>query len=513
MKTFKTFIPLKATALCAAALLLITSSCKKDRNMEPTQVEVLVPGPNVTVYAVRQDNKLISFNAQTGAGTNPVDITGMQTGETMLAIDFRPATGQLYGVSSGSRIYIINPVSGAARAVSTTPFTPAIDGTAVGFDFNPTVDRIRLVTSNGQNLRLNPETGGVAATDGSINGATGVKISSAAYTENKAGAATTVLFDIDAVTRKLYKQDPPNNGTLVEVGNLGVEATEVADFDISPDGRAVLAPITVGGNQGLYLVDLTTGKASKSATFSVKVLSLAIPTEKVAYAVTTNNELLIFNPDSPTPVTKPITGIQTGEAIVGIDFRPVNGQLYALGSTSRLYTINASSGAAAAVGSVPFSTLLAGTSFGFDFNPTVDRIRVVSNTGQNLRLNPNDGALAFVDGPLTVANQFVNGAAYTNNFAGATTTVLFDINSQNSRLFRQDPPNDGTLVDVGPLGVTVDAANGFDIGSTSNMAYAVLTVGTTTRIYTINLANGTATATAAAPFTQTIRGFTLGLGF
>jgi hypothetical protein len=511
MKTFKTFIPVKAAALCAASLLLITASCKKDRNDDMGNDEIVVIAPNVNVYALRQDNQLVVFNAQSGVGASPVSVTGMQSGETMLAIDFRPATGQLYGVSSGSRIYVINPSTGVARAISSTPFTPAIDGTAVGFDFNPTVDRIRLVTSNGQNLRLNPEDGTVVATDGAINGAAGVKISSVAYTESKAGAATTVLFDIDAATKKLYKQDPPNNGTLVEVGSLGVEATEVADFDISPDGKAALAPITVGGKQGMYVIDLTNGKAYRSANFNNKVLSLAIPSDPVAYAVSLNNELLIFNPASPMPVAKAITGLQAGESVLGIDFRPVNGRLYALGSTSRLYAINASSGAATMIGTAAFSTPLSGTSFGFDFNPTVDRIRVVSNTGQNLRLNPNDGTVAAVDMPLTAANQFVNGAAYTNNFAGATSTVLFDLNSQNGKLYRQDPPNDGTLVEIGSLGVTIDAANGFDIGGASNLGYAILTVGGATRIYGVNLQNGA--LTPGATLTQSVRGFALGLGF
>jgi hypothetical protein len=510
MKTNFTFIKVKAAALCAAMLVVLASSCKKDRNDDDDR-EQFVLAPNINVVALRQDNRLIGFNAQTGNDIfQPVNITGMQTGETMLAIDYRPATGQLYGVSSGSRIYVINPNTGVARAVNSTPFSPAIDGTAVGFDFNPTVDRIRLVTANGQNLRINPETGAVQATDGVINGAAGAKISSVAYTESRAGASTTTLFDIDAVTKKLYKQDPPNNGTLVEVGSLGVEATEVADFDISPDGRAVLAPMTVNNQQGLYLIDLSNGKAYKSAVFNSKILSLAIPTDPVAYAVSNNNELLIFNPANPAPVAKAITGLQTNENILGIDFRPVNGQLYALGSSSRLYTINASSGAATAVGTAAFATALSGTSFGFDFNPTVDRIRVVSNTGQNLRLNPNDGTVAAVDGALTAANSFVNGAAYTNNFAGATTTVLYDINSQNGRLYRQDPPNDGTLVEVGSLNVTVDAANGFDIGSASNTAYALLTVSGTTRLYGINLQTGA--ATPVSNFPQAVRGFTLGLG-
>ncbi|WP_345950615.1 DUF4394 domain-containing protein [Mucilaginibacter sp. PAMB04274] len=509
MKTIRTFRPLKAVLLCAIAFVVTLSSCKKDRDRDDDR-DVLVIAPNVNVYALRQDNKLIAFNAQNGFDVNPlVNITGMSTGENMLAIDFRPATGQLYGVSSGSRIYVINPVTGVARAINSTPFTPAIDGTAVGFDFNPTVDRIRLVTSNGQNLRLNPETGLVAATDAPINGATGAKVSSVAYTESRAGASTTILYDIDAVTKKLYKQDPPNDGKLVEVGNLGVDATEVADFDISYDNKAALAPITVNNQQGLYLIDLTTGKAYKSAVFNNKIISLAIPTAPVAYAVSTNNELLIFNPASPAPVAKAITGLQANETILGIDFRPANGQLYALGSTSRLYTVNASSGVATAVGATPFSTALSGTSFGFDFNPTVDRIRVVSNTGQNLRLNPNDGTVVAVDGALTPASSSISGAAYTNNFAGAATTVLYDINAQTGKLYRQEPPNDGTLVEVGSLNINIDAANGFDIGGASNTAYALFTVSGVTRLYAVNLQTGA--VTAGPTFAQGVRGFTLGL--
>ncbi|UEG52872.1 DUF4394 domain-containing protein [Mucilaginibacter daejeonensis] len=509
MKILNNYAPAKAWTLCAAALLLITSSCRKDNDEIRDD---LSPGPNVNVVALQQGNQLSYFNAQTGGTVSPtVGISGLQSGETILAVDYRPATGQLYGVSSGSRIYVIDQRTGAARAVSSTPFTPAINGTAVGFDFNPTVDRIRLITNNGQNLRLNPETGAVVNTDGALNGVSGVKISSAAYTENRAGASTTVLYDIDAATQKLYKQDPPNDGKLVEVGGLGISATEANDFDISPDGKVAIAPITANGQQGLYTIDLTSGKATKIANFTSRVLSVAIPTEPVAYAVSNNNELLIFNPNSPTPVVKAMTGLQTGENILGIDMRPVNGQLYALGSTSRLYTINASSGVATAVGTSPFTTLLVGTSFGFDFNPTVDRIRLVSNTGQNLRLNPETGAVAAIDGPLTTANSFINGAAYTNNFAGATSTVLYDINSSNGRLYRQDPPNDGTLVEVGSLGITVDAANGFDIGGTSNTAYGIFTVGGVTRIYSVNLQTGA--ATAGATFPQAVRGFALGLGF
>nr|WP_240935633.1 DUF4394 domain-containing protein [Hymenobacter sp. HDW8] len=95
-------------------------------------------------------------------------ISGLQSGEKLLGIDFRPATGQLYGIGSTSRLYVINPVTGAARAIGSGPITPALEGDMVAFDFNPTVDRIRVVTSTGQNLRLNPETAAGTIVDGAL---------------------------------------------------------------------------------------------------------------------------------------------------------------------------------------------------------------------------------------------------------------------------------------------------------------------------------------------------------
>lgn len=501
----------RLSTLCFALIIFTLSSCKKDRTEGTTDLSI--NGPDLAFYALTNNNVLLSLNAKNVTSiTQQTTITGLQTGETILGIDFRPATGTLYGIGSTSRVYVINPQTGLARAISATAFSPAITGTAIGLDFNPTVDRIRLVTSAGQNLRLNPETGTVAATDIALNGVTNPNVTAAAYTMNRAGAATTVLFVIDVTTDKLYKQDPPNDGKLVEVGALGFDAEQAGDFDINAAGTVALAALKTGGKTNLYSIDLSTGKATKIANeFANAIISIAIPTEPVAYAVSSSNELVIFNPLNPVPVTKPITGLITGETILGMDFRPVNGQLYAIGSSSRVYTINASSGAAAAVSAAPLTTLLSGTDFGFDFNPMADRIRVVSNTGQNLRLNPIDGTLVLADGILSPGTPSVTGAAYTNNFAGATATVLYDIDTQTSRLYKQDPPNTGTLVDVGPLGVTATAANGFDIGGTSGTAYALLTVGGVTKVYTINLTTGA--ATAGATLTGTVRSFTLGLGF
>jgi len=299
---------------------------------------------------------------------------------------------------------------------------------------------------------------------------------------------------------------------LVEVGSLGFDFEDVGGFDINPDGTVALAALTAGGKSGLYLIDLASGKASKISNIDQQITGIAIPTEPVAYAVSNNNELLIFNPTAATPtfVVKAITGIQTGESILGIDMRPLNGQLFAIGSTSRVYSINASSGLAAMVGTGPLSTLLTATQVGIDFNPTVDRIRIVGNTGQNFRINPVDAALT-VDNPISLSTVAISAAAYTNNFAGATTTILFDVDSTTDRLYKQDPPNAGTLVDVGPLGVNIEANSGFDIGGTSGIAYGIFTVSGVQKLYTVNLTTGA--ATAGATISTAVRGFTLGLGF
>jgi hypothetical protein len=501
-------------------------SCKKDPiTPEPLPPPVVPPivitpappvvKPNLVFFALNTSNQLIRYNANAvETAQSTIAINGLQSGENIVAIDFRPATGELYGLSSGSRLYIININTGMARIVGTAPFTPDLPSGSVAFDFNPTVDRIRLVTSTGQNLRLNPETGTVIATDGNINGTVGANISGAAYSGNIAGSTNTVLYDIDITSQKLFRQNPPNNGTLVEIGMLGVPALGESGFDISPDGTVALAALNVGGQNNLYLIDTSSGKANLLGTLrsALPIRSIAIPTNSVAYTLDNVNNILIFNISSPATIsTKAITGLLAGDTLLGLDFRPLNGQLYALGSTSRLYTINASSGAATVVGTAPFATRLLGSNFGFDFNPVPDRIRVVSDRGQNLRLHPDLGTVAFVDGNLKPGTPTISAAAYTNNFAGTTTTTLFVIDHATDKLFIQNPPNDGTLVEVGSLGINIEAANGFDIGSNSGIAYAILQVGTTQALYSINLTTGA--ATKLNDFSRPVRGFTIGLGF
>jgi hypothetical protein len=231
----------------------------------------------------------------------------------------------------------------------------------------------------------------------------------------------------------------------------------------------------------------------------------------LVYGVTEQDILLSW--DSATPGTivngAAITGLAQNETIHGIDFRPADGTMYALGSHSRLYTINVTTGTATLVGA-GFSPALNGGNFGFDFNPTVDRIRVVSNADQNFRLNPLTGGvagtdtnLAYIAGdPNFAANPNVTHAAYTNNFAGATTTTLYGIDAGLDILVRQGgvdgtpSPNLGGLSTIGALGINVAEDGGFDILSVGgDVAYAALRpVGSSvSNFYTINLNTGAAT--------------------
>ena len=242
----------------------------------------------------------------------------------------------------------------------------------------------------------------------------------------------------------------------------------------------------------------------RSALLLTAILGVLSVDAATIVALTTNNQLITFNSATPGSPSAPvaITGLQAGESVLGIDFRPATGTLYGLGSTSRLYQINAATGVATQVGSAgAFS--LSGTAFGFDFNPVGDRIRVVSDSDQNLRLNPNDGTLTATDTALAFnvvdvnsgVNPLVVGAAYFNNIAGAATTTLYGIDAGLDILVTQVPPNNGTLNTVGALGFNTSSLVGFDIESGTNIAFASLTAAgaAISQLYTINLATGAAT--------------------
>ena len=187
-----------------------------------------------------------------------------------------------------------------------------------------------------------------------------------------------------------------------------------------------------------------------------------------------------------------VVGLQPGETLVGIDFRPATGQLYGVGSTSRLYVINTTTATATQVGAAGQFTLN-GTHFGVDFNPVTDQLRIVSDTRRNIRLNPNTGALIATDTLLNTSGEIV-GLAYSRNFEGTSTTSLYGIDAEAGQLVRigsfLDSPNNGNVTVIGSIGGSNFNRNlGFDIGP-DGVAYAALITGGLSRLYTIDLATG-----------------------
>jgi hypothetical protein len=207
-----------------------------------------------------------------------------------------------------------------------------------------------------------------------------------------------------------------------------------------------------------------------------------------------------FNTNEPRIVaTVPVTGMQSGETLVSIDLRPSTNELFGIGNMSLLYSINATTGVATQVGSGGAFTLN-GTTFGMDFNPVADRIRVVSNAEQNMRLNPNIGTLAAMDTDLTPAGNTVE-VAYENNFVGANLTTLYAIDSVTGQLEMiggtngTPSANAGAVTAIGSLGLgtNLNGNIGFDITGVRNKAFATITVDGQSRLYSINLITGGAT--------------------
>lgn len=243
-----------------------------------------------------------------------------------------------------------------------------------------------------------------------------------------------------------------------------------------------------------------------SAALAAAVLALQSASAETLIGLTATGSLVTFDSVTPGTITSsvPVTGL-SGDTLRAIDRRPADGTLFGLGGSSRLYTLNPSTGTATPVGS-PGAFGLSGSAFGFDFNPVVDRIRVTSNTDQNLRLNPNDGTLTATDGTLAYpagspnagANPSVVGAAYTNSGAPSPRTspgtLLYGIDAALDQLVTQDPPNAGTLNRVGALGIDVPDQLGFDISGLTGAAYLTFAgdAGVGSSLYGVNLNSGAA---------------------
>ncbi len=542
--------------------------------------------PASTAIVLTTDNRISTFEtAYPGEAATPTAVTGLTAGDRLVAIDVRPQNGGLYALGRNAAAGTIQLYALSTRTAVATPVgAPLTQGgtaadTQFGFDFNPKVDRIRVVSDAGLNLRLNPNDGSLAA-DTALSGGT-TKLDGAAYTNDVQNAAFTTLYGLSAADDKLYRSTNPNGGTTAPgkavTSALGpVDFGAVGGFDIAPGndvdadnaeasaGKVGYAAVKVGTANLLAKIDLNTAVATPLGTIgngATDVQGLAIQQEAAAGglpAILTSGAdgktLRRFDtaatalPDTPAAGTSvAVTGVDAAETLVGIDWRPSTGQLFGLGvngalNTATLYRIDPQTGAAANVGAVGGIAYVnndgspadlpdpATVGYDVDFNPTVDRLRVVTANGLNFRINPSTGAAVDGDDGGATAltgTQFdgaqnaasadigtdVSGTAYTNAFAPAPTgavTTQYGISAGKDQLLIQNPPNAGTqtapkALKVGAAALNVTSVRGFDIpasvaGTTANApatgsGLAVLGTGTaaSTGLYAIDLATGAAT--------------------
>jgi hypothetical protein len=223
-----------------------------------------------TIWAVDDQNHLLRVLAADPADVIDVAALDLPAGEQVVGLDFRPANGALYVLSTGSRIYTVDLVTAKVTAVGGET-SPRVEGQSFGFDVNPVADKIRVHSDVDQNLRLDPVTGAVAGTDTPLSFAPtdpnfrqSPNLVGAAYTNSVAPTPTsTQLFAIDSTRNILVQVANPNDGLITTVGPLGVDILAVAGFDIwGPVGTLegyVAAQAQGTAGTGLYQVNTLTG--------------------------------------------------------------------------------------------------------------------------------------------------------------------------------------------------------------------------------------------------------------
>ncbi len=289
--------------LTLSAAVLFFTGCSQDEGIKPKDDQAISTrgpiGPGTGggagpkyVYGLTDQNQLMLLKPGPPITTvSMVTLSGFTKGDRMLAIDFRPANGLLYGVSDGNLIYIIDPSTGVVKPISRAPFNPGIKGNTVGFDFDPKNDVIRLVTNADLNMRIDPNFGTVLNVDTDINSST-YDMNAIAYGYNFA-TRTYPLFDIDAARGYLTRQNPENAGSISPVGPLNMVIIGEGGFDIQGNtnsttglavltGHSLLPSNTTGDNLNndacrLWEINLSSAKATYKGKLTRNVIGLAIP--------------------------------------------------------------------------------------------------------------------------------------------------------------------------------------------------------------------------------------------
>lgn len=253
-------------------------------------------------YGLTTSGRVATFGLDNpAASVSSVAITGVASGESVVDIDVRNTDNRLYGVTGAGRVYVIDPVTGAATADGASVTSTAV----VAMDFNPVANRLRVIGQNDANFRLTVNSApvpqaspaGTLTADGTFaftSGTANPNLAGAAYTnsfDNSASTAVvptaTALYSVDADTDQLIVHSnnttatpalPTGNfSSLSSVGALGTDiSVGMTGFDIAGASSAFLSS-AMNGSTTLYTVDLATGAATSKGTLSGTALtSLAL---------------------------------------------------------------------------------------------------------------------------------------------------------------------------------------------------------------------------------------------
>lgn len=489
------------------------------------------------LLALTMTNGLVSFNSSFPQKLcTTASINGLQGSESVLGIDMRPVDSNVYALTDAGRLYTVNAATGtvafkaalkAAAGDTTLPFQ-ALDGTNVTVDVSPVADGLRVITNTGSNLRVVFDTGDTF-TDTQLN-PPGSSVTAAAYTNSFAQTGTSTLYVLDTANDRLLAQGrapgSPINGDLQVIGSLKItgDVQAVAGFDINAINNTAFAALSVDGatTSDLYRINLSTGEATRvnpiGATSRIRAITHSTVPQATVLGVTSDARLISFKAATPGTLDSnaPIRGMQGGEQILGFDVRPSNGLLYLLTDAGRVYILDPATAMAQLGPSLTPNNILVGTTYGIDFSPTADALRVISDAERNIAVVVESGntitatPLARIMAESASRAPDVIAIAYTNNFAGTLDTTLYDIDLATNSLLSQRPANAGLVTTIGPLGGTqpFSFTGGFDIaGGEDGLAVAALETqgaGQST-LYRVNLRTGALTAVGAIGPAGTMR--------
>lgn len=470
-----------------------------------------------SLYGLTADNKiiLVANPAIPDNVQGPYTISGITKGEQLMAIDFNPANGVMYGlgynrVNSTIHLYSIDIFNNSYEAtqIGMPVAITRADVQHISFDFDAATDNTIYIATGQESYVLNTVTGALTPegnllyTDTTGTTDKPAKLNAITYTNSFRGADKTSLYGYDAMNNKLVLFNKDGKEVL-PIGDPGIifhtgQATGMDSYYDRTEHNNKLfftATPTMGEGSHLYTLDARTGKAIYLGAIGAGNTSLkdiAIKTDytipagiegNMIVALTLNKRnLVFFDSEHPGIIRNVVAvkGITDGQSLLCIDFRPVDMELYGLGydvdnSVYQLYKIDIVSGFATAVNTLPAALALGGGNAiisGFDFDPVNDFVRVTGANGLNLRLNPVNGQVlamdthyAYEDGDaLHGKGASIGAIAYTNSYQGADLAQMIGLDYNTGSIVNFSSPTDGRMhsfMNVNTILGTGSQANGY----------------------------------------------------